>query len=620
MPLQARSMWPQRRVLLPLARQVQLSTRTMGAATEKQVQARMARLRARLRRYDLQYFLAQAPTVSDATYDQVAHELAAYEAAHPKLGPFPVRDIEPLGPSSTARVQHVVPMHSLDKGYSLVDWDGFDARVRRALANDAAVYVGEPKVDGIALTLTYSGGRLLSAATRGDGHAGETVLHHALTIPDLPLHIPLEDTVHVRGEAYMLRTTLVQVNASRTRAGLKPFVSCRNAAAGILALLPPLPEDPLPATWLRFFSYQLIQEVDSDIKTQLAALGRLRTWGFAVQPDSLLLEDQQACQQYWYAMRAARHARSYDTDGVVYKLDSLSGQCVLGNTARTPRWALALKFQPDQALTRLQDMMLQVGRSGTLTPVARLEPVVIDDVCVTRASLHNFDVIQRKDVRVGDVVLVQRAGDVIPKVVGVDIAQRPASSLPFNMPTHCPSCSTELTRDGPYIRCPAGLRCPDQLQQTVLHYSSRQALNIQGFGPNTVKNLIASGLVRSLADLHRLPDEAMVDVGICSASTARRLTDSIQASCRQTTLANFLHGLGLPQLGYTKARRVAAQARTLATLLSWSAAELAQVPGISLGAATMLYARLQEDKQDIEFMWDCIERSKPPAAAGADQG
>jgi DNA ligase (NAD+) len=546
--------------------------------------AEIAALAAEIARHDEAYYRNDSPTISDAEYDALKRRYRALLELHPELRPAddPDARIGAAPAEGFAKLRHAEPMLSLDNAFDAGEFREWQARIRRflGLAPEAPVaLVGEPKIDGLSINLTYRDRRFAHGATRGDGIEGEDVTANLLTIAALPRTLPADapDFIEIRGEIFLTKPDFLALNAAQEEAGGKVFANPRNAAAGSLRQKDPAVTAARP---LQLFAYALGAASTRPAATHGEWLDRLRAWGFAVNPLSRTLADAAAAESFQAEIAAQRAALPYDIDGVVYKVDDLALQARLGVVGRAPRWAIAWKFPAEQAITRINAITIQVGRTGALTPVAELEPVNVGGVLVSRASLHNEDEIARKDFRVGDTVIVQRAGDVIPQLVGVVTEQRPPGAEPFVFPDRCPVCGSHAVRppDEAVRRCTNGLSCPAQVQERLRHFASRAALDIEGLGEKTVAEFFQAGLLKALPDIFDLPSrEAEIAAREGWGETsARNLVRAIEAR-RTAPLEKFIFGLGIRRIGEANAKLLA---RHYGSLAAWRQAMLeARTPG-----------------------------------------
>jgi DNA ligase (NAD+) len=544
---------------------------------------RVARLRAKIARHDRLYYQQARPVISDAEYDALVRELRGLEARFTDLVTpgSPTQRVAgaPAGPFR--RVTHRVAMLSLESVTAADEVRAFEARVRRALPGATPGWVAEPKVDGLGVALLYRRGRLVRGATRGDGRVGEDVTRNLQTIAAIPgrLRGPLAglDELEVRGEVFMPRAAFARLNRALARRGAATFANPRNAAAGSVRQKDPRITAARP---LDMFAYHLSYAPRLRVTSQWGALAALRGAGFRVNPRNRRFRDIPAALAYAERLQAARDRLEYEADGVVVKVDGLAHQARLGATGHHPRWAIALKFPARQATTVIRAIEVQVGRSGILTPVARLEPVEVGGVVIRNVSLHNEDEIRRKDIRAGDTVLLERAGDVIPYVVQVVAARRRPGRRPFRFPRRCPACgATALRPPGEaYWRC-IGSACPAQLRERLRHFASRRAMNIEHLGETTIAGLVDRGLVRDFADLYRLTARQVLGLEGFGRKSADNLIGAIAGSSGRG-LARVLNGLGIRLVGEHVARLLAARYGTLDRLAAASRAQLAGVRGV----------------------------------------
>ena len=535
------------------------------ALTAEAAAAELARLAAEIARHDRLYHGADAPEITDAAYDALVQRNRAIEARFPELAraDSPSVRVGAAAASGFAKVVHAAPMLSLENAFSDAEVSDFLERVRRflALPGDAALALtAEPKIDGVSISLRYEGGALVRAATRGDGAVGEDVTANVLTIADVPKRLRGEgwpERFEVRGEIYMDRNDFLALNAALAEAGERVLANPRNGAAGSLRQLDPQITAGRP---LKLLAHGWAAP-EALAETQLQAMARLAAWGFPVTDRLQRLEQLEGLLDYYRALERARPDLPFEIDGVVYKVDRLDWQGRLGQVARAPRWAIAHKFPAEKATTRLLAIDIQVGRTGVLTPVARLEPVSVGGVVVTNATLHNADEIARLDVRPGDRVELQRAGDVIPQILRVTSeADEHAALAPYVFPDHCPVCGSEAVREAGEVavRCTGGLVCPAQAQERLRHFVSRHALDIDGLGARTIAEFLAAGLITSPADIFRLKERADAILGRegWKAKSVQNLLDAIEAR-RAPPLDRFIFALGIRHVGEVTARDLA---------------------------------------------------------------
>ncbi len=563
----------------------------MNPSTVPPAAAERAReLREQLHFHAWRYYTLDDPLIPDAEYDRLFRELQALEAEHPALRTpdSPTQRVGAAPLDGFAPVRHAVPMLSIrtETDTTPAGAVAFDARVRKELgltdADPPVVYVGEPKFDGLAMNLRYVDRVLVQAATRGDGEVGEDVTQNIRTIGQIPLRLPdaAPALVEVRGEVYMRRDDFERLNERQRAAGDKTFVNPRNAAAGAVRQLDPAIAAQRP---LSFFAYALGELAPGAevAATQFELLQTLKSWNFPVSPSVRRCFGASDLVAYHAAMAAERDRLPYDIDGVVYKVDSFALQRELGFVTREPRWAVAHKYPPQEELTTVLAIDVQVGRTGKLTPVAKLAPVFVGGVTVTNATLHNEDEARRKDVRVGDTVIVRRAGDVIPEIVGVLPERRVGAPAPFTMPSHCPVCGSAVVREEGEAdhRCSGGLFCPAQRKQAILHYAQRRALDIEGLGDKLVDQLVDAGLVHTVADLYRLGLTALAALERMAEKSAANVLAAIEQS-KSTTLPRFIFGLGIRHVGEATAKALARHFGSLDALMQASDAQLAEVEDV----------------------------------------
>lgn len=607
-----------------------LSEKPVEALTEAEAAAELARLAAEIAAHDRAYYQEDAPRIPDAAYDALRARNAAIEARFPGLvrTDSPSRRVGAPPAEGFGKIRHARPMLSLDNGFAAEDARAFEARVRRFLGLPPEIpiaYTAEAKIDGLSLSLRYEAGRLVSAATRGDGAEGEDVTANARTIAEIPqlLDGAAPAVLEVRGEVYMRWADFEALNAQQAAAGERLFANPRNAAAGALRQLDPA---VTASRRLRFYAHGW-GEVSSPLAaTQFEAMGALAGLGFPVSDTLVRVEGIEAALAVHEALLIRRPDLGFDIDGTVFKVDRLDWQERLGAVSRTPRWALAQKFPAEQAITRLLAIDIQVGRTGALTPVARLEPVSVGGVVVTSATLHNEDEIARRDVRVGDLVRVQRAGDVIPQILGVATPEAEHARLaPFRFPDHCPECGSAAVREPGEVvrRCTGGLICPAQRFERLRHFVSRRAMDIEGLGGRTLADFLAWDWVRGPADIFRLPAraEALAAKPGWGAQSVQRLMAAIEAR-RTPPLDRFLYALGIRHIGEVTARdlarrygswaRLAAALDELVAVAPADRAGLIAVPGVGPEVARAL-ADFWAEPHNRALVADLLEEVQPAA-------
>lgn len=514
--------------------------------------AKIAELRRQIETANYNYYILDNPTISDAEYDRLMRELERLEATYPELktADSPTQRIgnKPLDEFKT--VTHRIPLLSLDNAMDEGEIREFVARVQKGLSNQDIQFVCEPKIDGLAVELVYENGVFVSGSTRGDGVTGEDITQNLKTIRSIPLrlrpNLPIPNLLEVRGEVYMDKADFQRLNEQQLQEGKPPFANPRNSAAGSLRQLDPQITARRP---LKIFCYALGSCNGYTFKTHYEFLKTLPPWGFRVNPLIEIATNVEALIEYYHKIESIRDAMDYDIDGVVYKVDALAQQAELGIKSRSPRWAIAGKFKAQQEVTRIINIEASVGRTGAITPVANLKPVQIGGVTVSNATLHNQDEIDRKDIRIGDWVLIQRAGDVIPQVVKVIPERRTGDEKPYKIPSNCPVCNTSLVRekDEAKHRCP-NISCPAQIKASIEHFASKRAMNIDGLGDKLVEQLVDNGLIENVADLYFLSKEQLLTMERMGEKSAQNLLDAIAAS-KTVSLARFIYALGIRNVG-----------------------------------------------------------------------
>ena len=562
-----------------------------------------AQLRAQLHHHAHLYYVLDAPTLPDAEYDRLFKALQALEAAHPELitADSPTQRVGGKPLDSFASVKHALPMLSIrtETDTEASGAEAFDTRIRKELSlrdTDPAVdYVAELKFDGLAMSLRYEQGVLVQAATRGDGDMGEDVTHNIRTIGQIPLRLqtnaslPVPALLEVRGEVYMARSDFEALNERQRQRiaagdkGEKTFVNPRNAAAGAVRQLDPSIAAQRP---LSFFAYGLgaitpVEQGGLAFETHFELLMALKQWGFPVAVQTCVVQGAAGLVDFHQRIGQARDALSFDIDGVVYKVNSLAAQRQLGFVTREPRWAVAHKYPAQEELTTVQAIEVQVGRTGKLTPVAKLAPVFVGGVTVTNATLHNEDEARRKDVRVGDTVVVRRAGDVIPEVVSVVLEKRLPDAQIFTMLHQCPVCNSPAVREEGEAdyRCTGGLFCSAQRKQAILHFAHRRAVDIEDLGDKLVEQLVDAGLVNTLPDVYRLGFTALASLERMAEKSANNVLSSIEKS-KQTTLPRFLFGLGIRHVGEATAKELVRHFGKMDAIMDATVDQLLQVPDV----------------------------------------
>ena len=552
--------------------------------TKNEARRRAEDLRRRIEHHNYRYYVLDDPEVADAEYDELMAELRAIEEAHPDLvtSDSPTQRVGGRPREGFETVRHETPMRSLLSITSEEEMQRFIETCRKELGRDDVPLVAEPKYDGVSVELVYERGLLKSASTRGDGTTGEDITPNVRTIREAPLRLredksKMPEHLVVRGEVYMEKKEFADFNLRQEEAGRKTFANPRNAAAGSLRQLDPRVTAERP---LRIFFWEMTPASSSRPETQWECLEEMRALGLKTCPESARLRTADEAVRWHHELEQRRDALAYEIDGCVFKVDRLADHEVLGVRAANPRWAVAYKFAPRQMTTRILEISAQVGRTGAITPVALLEPVEIGGVTVTHVSLHNQDEIDRKDIRVGDTVLVERAGDVIPHVVQVVVDKRPRGAKRYHLPKKCPVCGEVVVKpEGEAITRCASASCPAQLKEHVKHFGSKQALNIDGLGDKVVAQLVDGGLVKDVADLYDLGVEPLADLDRMGEKSATNLVEAIAGS-RKASLPRVLFGLGIRHVGRALAETLAAEFGSLEALAEADTERLLAVPDV----------------------------------------
>ena len=601
--------------------------------TSSEARKQHAEISDRIRSFNEAYYINDEPLVPDAEYDALFNRLIELESRYPTLKKnSPTQEVGAAPADGFAKVKHARPMLSLGNAFSKEDIVDFLARIRRFLnltAHSPVEVVGEPKIDGLSLSLRYENRKLVTAATRGDGSEGEDVTANVAHIGDIPKTLPDDapDVVEIRGEVYMARSAFQKLNETQAETGGKTFANPRNAAAGSLRQLDPSISAKRP---LRFFAYSFGELSESLAQTQWDFLQKVDGWGFVINPLTRLVNDADAIMAFYDELGKLRPDLDYDIDGIVYKVNDFELQLRLGFVSRSPRWAIAHKFPAEQARTRVNAIEIQVGRTGALTPVARLEPVTVGGVVVSNATLHNRDEIERLGVRVGDMVIIQRAGDVIPQVVEVILDERPDDTKEYAFPDHCPKCNSHAMREeGEAVtRCTGGLICPAQAVERLKHFVSRNAFDIDGMGAKNIETFFEKGWVQSPADIFRLETLHGDDIRKLEGwgeKSATKLFNGINER-RTIGLDRFIYALGIRQIGQATAKLLA---RHYTSISQWRTAivdanqadsdalrELINIDQIGPGVAKDLIEFMAEDHNktvldDLESVLDIRDVEAP---------
>jgi len=588
----------------------------------KKIRKRVGQLHDEIDLHNRRYYQMDDPLVSDSVYDKLLRELQELEHQYPELltGDSPTQRVgaEPL--QQFEQVTHQVAMLSLENAFSDDELLAFDQRVRDKLGVDGIQYLAEPKLDGLAISLFYQNGNLVQAATRGDGQTGEDVTHNIRTIQDIPLRLKgrgYPDRFEVRGEVFMQKAGFELLNQRARQLGEKEFANPRNAAAGSLRQLDPKITAKRPLAFYcyghGFFPEQRLPE------TQLDLLDLLAKWGLPICPEIKIVDNAAECLTHFDLMQRKRESLDYEIDGVVYKVQRFEYQDALGFMSRAPRWAIARKFPAEEAITTVFDIDVQVGRTGAITPVARLNPVVVGGVTVANATLHNLGEVHRKDIRKGDTVMVRRAGDVIPEVVRAIVEKRPKNTSRFQMPLTCPICDSEIVEiEGESIlRCSGGLFCDAQRKESIKHFASRKAMDIDGLGDKLVNQLVDRNIIQNVAGLYLLETDILSGLERMGPKSAKNLVTALGKS-KHTTLPRFIYALGIREVGEVTARNLAEHYGSLDKILSTDQEQLQSVPDIGPTVAkhiTMFFSQqhnldVVEQLVDAGVQWEDIEKAQ----------
>jgi DNA ligase (NAD+) len=590
-------------------------------------------LREEIRQHNYRYYVLNEPSVPDAEYDRLMRELETLEQEYPELQDpdSPTQRVGTAPVSEFGDVRHGVPMLSLANAFAEEELRDFHRRVINRLELDEEegeelVYHAEPKMDGVAVSMRYEDGRLVQAATRGDGTTGEDITHNVRTIRSVPLRLRgsgYPGVIEIRGEVFMPKTGFEAFNRRAAEEGEKTFVNPRNAASGSLRQLDPRITARRP---LEIFVYGIGEYSAGELpERQSGILQRLRDWGHRTCPETATVHGVEGCLSYYRQIAEKRDSLPYEIDGVVYKVDRLDQQRELGYVSRAPRWAIAHKFAAQEELTVVRDVEFQVGRTGAVTPVARLEPVFVGGVTVSNVTLHNMDEIARKDVRIGDTVIVRRAGDVIPEIVSVVKERRPKNALKVSLPEHCPVCGSAVERpEGEAVaRCSGGLICAAQRKEALRHFASRRAMDIDGLGEKIIEQLVEADKVESPDDLYRLSAEDLAALERMGEKSAENLVAALEKS-KETTLDRFLYALGIREVGESTAANLARHFGDLDALMDADQEALQAVPDVGPVVTAHIHAFFAEERnreviralQDLGVGWPKTDA----AGAIADSG
>jgi DNA ligase (NAD+) len=570
----------------------------IAALTPAQAEAQAQSLREVIHRHNYLYHVLDRPEISDAEFDRLFQRLVSLEQAYPNLltPDSPTQRVGADPRSDLPTIPHTAPMLSLDSTKDEIELRRFDERMRKALG-ESVEYLVEPKLDGASLELVYEDGLLIRAVTRGNGQEGEGVTENVRTIPSVPLRLreearPVPSMVAIRGEVLMYLSAFEALNQKLVEEGSDPFANPRNASAGALRQLDSRITAKRP---LDLLAFDILAVSGEGFETDLEVLEALKDWGLKVPERVAVLEDVEGILAYHRRFFEDRDELDYEIDGIVIKVNDMEARQGMGSTSRHPRWALAYKFEPRKEVTRIERIAVSVGRTGVLTPVALLRPVEVGGVTVSRASLHNREELERKDVRAGDLVRVQRAGDVIPQVVERVSEEGRDRQAPFQMPDTCPACGTQVVVRGPFTVCPNRFACPAQLKGRIVHFGSRGALDIEGLGEETATLLVERGLVGELADLFDLRAEDLAELPGFAEKSARNLVEAVQRR-RRVELRRFLFGLGIPEVGEAVARDLALHFGKVEAIRRADREALEEVSGIGPKMSDLIHSFLREEE------------------------
>lgn len=574
--------------------------------TNKKNQQRIDTLREELDSHNYSYYVLDNPEIPDSEYDRLLRELDELEQQYPELitTNSPTQRVGATPLDSFSEVQHEIPMLSLGNAFSEQDMTDFDRRIREGVEKKNVEYAAEPKLDGLAISLLYENGLLVRAATRGDGRTGEDVTLNIRTIDAIPLKLRGENypaVIEIRGEVVMPKSGFDKLNRQQLEKGDKPFVNPRNAAAGSLRQLDPRVTATRP---LSFYSYGIgLIEGMSLPNKHSEMMEKLKLWGLRINPESRVVKGIKGCFEYYEQLAKKRNSLPDEIDGIVYKVDDIKLQEIMGFVSRAPRWAIARKFPAQEEMTKLLAIDIQVGRTGALTPVARLQPVFVGGVTVSNATLHNQDEIDRLDVRAGDTVIVRRAGDVIPQIVSVVKSKRTGKPRRFYLPDTCPVCDSETARfeDEAVTFCTGGLFCEAQRKEAIKHFASRRAMNIDGLGDKLVEQLVDEGLIHTIADLYQLNVESLVKLERMAEKSAKNLVASLEKS-KKTTLARFVFSLGIHSIGETTAQTLANHFTTLENIMGADEERLLAVADVGpiVAENLMTFFKQEHNREVVE--------------------
>ncbi|MTI85960.1 MAG: NAD-dependent DNA ligase LigA [Firmicutes bacterium] len=586
------------------------------------IRNRAEQLRKQINRHNHMYYVLDKPEIADSQFDALMQELINLEQKYPKLvtPDSPTQRVGGSPREGLSTVKHRMPMLSLGNAFQEPELKDFDSRVKSSAQDEKIAYVAELKIDGLAVSLLYENGLFVQGATRGDGETGEDITSNLKTIPSIPLRLKNDVTMEVRGEVYMPKSAFVQLNTYRKEKGKPLFANPRNAAAGSLRQLDPV---VTASRNLQIFTYGTGYAETGSFKTHHQLLGFLTEQGFRVNPHYQLCVDIDEVISYCKIWEEKRHQLEYTIDGMVIKINSLLQQSNLGSTFKSPRWAIAFKFPPEEAVTQIKDIIVRVGRTGVLTPTAILEPVLLAGTTVSRATLHNEDFIETKDIRIGDTVIVHKAGDIIPEVVQVKKDRRTGHEHTFQIPGECPECGATVLRqeEEAAARC-TGATCPAQVREGLIHFVSRSAMDIVGLGPAILNQLIDSNLVKDAADLYQLQKEDLLALERMGEKSAQNLLEAIDKS-RSNPLYRLIFGLGIRHVGERAAKLLAGEFGSIDNLIMASEAELIEIseigPAIAESVVTFfeqeqnrgLVKRLQQSGVNTESKQEEVNKDEP---------
>ena len=579
----------------------------MGLMASEAIKKKVEKLREEIEYHNYLYYVLDQPEISDAQYDRLMRELEKLEEQFPELRSLnsPTQRVGAPPLEAFEIVRHTLPMLSLANAFDETEARDFDKRVKKFLGSSEDItYVAEPKLDGLAVELVYERGQFVVGSTRGDGVNGENITQNLRTIKTIPLQlirkeIPAPERLEVRGEVIIQLKKFKELNRKREEMGEPPFANPRNAAAGSVRQLDSKITAARP---LEIYCYGLGEVIGKPFKTHSEILQTFPKWGLRTNPHIQRCQDIDEVLEYYHKMNEKRETLPYEIDGIVIKVDHLDLQTRLGEIVRSPRWALAFKFQPKQETTKILDIIVQVGRTGALTPVAVMEPVKVGGVEVSRATLHNQDEIDKKDVRVGDTVVIQRAGDVIPEVVQVITSKRKGTEKKFRMPSKCPVCEAEVIKEEAIHRC-IGLDCPAQLKGRIKHFASKRAMDIEGLGVKLTDQLVEKGLIKDVVDIYTIKKDELIALERMADKSAQNIIDAIEKS-KTKPLSKFLYALGIRHVGETTAEDLACQFPRLDDFFHLSEEDLMEVEGIGpeVAASVHQFFRDKKNKESIELL------------------